>query len=134
MAERLITGNYLSAPIPMYGSPTWLAAVARLQALFPGEAMLDPLQLFRDRNDWQRRLPSVLRTATRLVFLTDAEDWIGRGVDHEIRVAVAVGCPIVRLGSDGTLVSLAALALGPPNAEDWVRYRRVGVRPPGRAS
>ncbi|MDX2059501.1 MAG: hypothetical protein SFV24_16945 [Gemmatimonadales bacterium] len=124
---------YLAAPITVYGTPAWCTANTRVTAAHPGSIILNPMAVFRDRRDWQARLPAVLRGVTRLVFLTDAEGFIGRGVDHEIASAIAVGCPVERLTVDGAFVPLAALVIDPPTDDDWSHYRRVRTPSPGPA-
>lgn len=119
--ERL----YLAAPISVTASLAWTDALDRLRTVHPGAVLLLPTALFRDRLDWRARLPAVLREATRLVFLTDPEGWIGKGVHTEITQAAALARPVSWLTAAGELVPLDAVDLSLPNEEDWTHYCHV---------
>ncbi len=119
------TPLYLSGPKTMHGTRPWTAAVSRLATLVPAYPIRSAMDLFASRDDWRAHLAEVLRACAALVFLTEADGWLGKGVDTEIVAARTIGLPIAWLTPAGALVPVAAVRFGDPHDEDWTRYRRV---------
>ncbi len=120
---------YLSGPQTLHGSPVWHAAIRSLQTQFPASPIWSPKEIFQSRDDWRAHLASRLRECGGLVFLADADAWLGKGVDTEIAAARALGLPVGWLTPRSELLAIEAIELGPPNEADWIRYRKA--RPTG---
>ncbi len=123
---------YVATPKTLYGTGRLHRAVRALRARFPDAFLLLPAQLFQSRDDWLARFPRVLETLTRLVFLTDVDGFIGRGVASECCAALQAGKPVDFLTDTGELIPHGRLRLSAPNESDWVKYRHVTVRPTER--
>lgn len=119
---------YLAAPITTYRSGQYDCALRWLRTNYPHATIVSARDAFRDRVDWLARWRGVLSRCAALVFITDGEDFIGRGVDGEITFARARPILVLMLNGAGRLVPYHHLSFTPPNAGDWQRYRRVTVK------
>ena len=116
---------YVSAPIAITQSPEWHTALAHLRQRYSKSTLVLPTVLFRSRLEWRTRVAAVIRQVERLVFLTDSEGFVGKGVFHEITVALTLGKSVEMLTELGELIAYADLAIGAPDRTNWSRYCHV---------
>ena len=118
---------YFAAPLTTFHTPRYTRLRATARKLRPDAEFIEGATRFRSHGHWLEAWPVVRKMITELIFVTDPSAWIGYGVWTEIADAEADGITVFWLTDKGTLVPLTAVEFGPPNDDDWQRYRRVGV-------
>jgi hypothetical protein len=119
---------YLSSPLALYGTKTLKQAIAAVEARYAGAAVLLPSELFRDRGEWLRRSPDVLRTMTRLVVVTEADGWVGRGVNTEVQTALGLARPVEWCPSPGVFIPWSDVHCSDPDATNWTQFVQLSRR------
>src|SRR4051812_39425533 len=90
---------YLGAPMQTYRHHAYDDALARIRARFPDASILSPRELFTSNRDWLDQWPLILPTLDALVFITDRDGWIGKGVHKEVLDAASLAIPVELLAA-----------------------------------
>jgi len=114
------------------GTPRYARLLAALRAVRPHAEIVEGLSYFESHEHWRRQWPQLRRSLAEVVFVTDADGWIGRGTLAELVSLRAERCAIYHLSATGALTPASRLRFGPPHEDDWRRYCRV-VRTRARA-
>src|SRR5262249_32006761 len=95
---------------------------------------LSPRDLFTSNRDWLDQWPLILPSLDALVFIADAQGWIGRGVHKEILDASSLTTPVMFLTPDGAVHPFDAIEFLDVALRGWRQYARIHVpmsRAPG---
>ena len=123
---------YLAAPLSLAGTPRYARLLAALRTLRPCAEIVEGLSYFESHEHWRRMWPRLRRSLAGVVFVTDADGWIGRGTLAELTSLDLARCAVYHLSPAGALTPASRLRFGPPHEDDWRRYCRV-VRTRARA-
>jgi hypothetical protein len=97
---------------------------------FPAAVVLSPRELFHSNGHWLAQWSLILPTLDTLVFIADAQGWIGRGVHKEIFDAASLAIPVLLLAPDGTFHSLDSIEVLDVGLRGWRQYARIRVPAP----
>jgi len=129
----MIDRIYFAAPMQMYNDPLYDVALRHVHELFPFAEVLSARDLFTSSADWREKWPAIQPTVDMLVFITDRDGWIGRGVLKEILdIGKGLWRPTDLLTPDGEFHRLGNFLVNASRPRDWRRHVQIVVRSPAK--
>ncbi len=119
---------YFAAPKQTYSETSYDDGLERARLPFPAAVVLSPRELFTSNRDWLDQWPLILPTLDALVFITDSEGWVGKGVHKEVLDAASLAITVELLTSDGRFQPLADIEFADVDLRGWPQYARVSNR------
>jgi hypothetical protein len=125
-ARRLLL--YVASPMATYQTPRYDQMLAHARQHFQDGNLMPARDLYSSNAHWQATWPQHLKRIDGVVFFTDTDLTIGKGVVAELSDALRRGVPIHYLQDDGSLLPYKQVAVEVlDGGASWRKYARVQV-------
>lgn len=120
---------YIASPIQTYTEPRYPDMVAQVGLAWPYDDMLPAKSMFASSAEWRSEWPKLVKTLGLLVFFTDKDGFIGKGVKTEIDDALKLKIPVYYLEENTFYPYNEVHIVLFDNGDDWRHYATVQTLP-----
>jgi hypothetical protein len=124
---------YVGSPVTTYSTKRYDTLKKAIQndfpAIHPGSTFLFARGLYGSSQEWKRKWPSTLHTIGGMLFFTDTDNCIGRGVWIELRDVFNRGLPVYFVTNQGTFIRAPKKdsVTWTMDTDNWKQYARLEV-------